>query len=251
MNEPRLPVRAVLVDLDDTLYPQAEMSEVAWRALAERGERLGLDHDALLGALQDEAAAGPARDGVIARALERVGGSSDHVDVLLDAFRAVEPDRLTPYPGAVEALALVRSRVPVALVTDGEVTGQQRKVAALGLTDAFDVIVYSDHGGRAHRKPHAWPFRTALGRLGVPPERAVMIGDRPDEDIAGAVDVGMRAIRVGTGGYAAHPDHLATWLRADTFVDAVRLLFPHLEPAAVSGGPRPSRRGRLPRPSPG
>ncbi len=39
------PVRGVLVDLDDTLYPQAEFLGLAWFAVAARGARLGLDRD--------------------------------------------------------------------------------------------------------------------------------------------------------------------------------------------------------------
>jgi FMN phosphatase YigB (HAD superfamily) len=54
----------------------------------------------------------------------------------------------------LRALALLRERVPAALVTDGSVTGQRRKPAALGLADAFDAVVFSDRAGRARREPH-------------------------------------------------------------------------------------------------
>jgi putative hydrolase of the HAD superfamily len=228
------PVRAVLVDLDDTLYPQSDVLDAAWRAVADRGARHGLDRPLLLAALVAEAAGGSARGGILDRALERVGGSTEHVPDLLAAFRDAVPDRLTPYPGVSEALADLRSRVPIALVTDGDVDGQQRKVAALGLDAAFDVLVFSDRFGRAHRKPDPLPFRAALQELarggpGVDAADAVMIGDRPDKDVAGAAGVGLRGVRVGTGEYADRPDHPATWFRADTFAEAVDLLLPHLK----------------------
>jgi putative hydrolase of the HAD superfamily len=218
------PVRAVLVDLDDTLYPQSAVLDAAWRAVADRGTRHGLDRTLLLAALRDDAARGSARGGILDRALEHVGGSVRHV-----------PDRLTPYPGVRRTLAALRRRVPIALVTDGDVDGQRRKVIALGLSAAFDVLVFSDRFGRAHRKPDPRPFREALRGLGVAAADAVMIGDRPDKDVAGAAGAGLRGIRVGTGEYAARPDHPATWLRADTFAAAVDLLLPHLarHPAAV------------------
>ncbi len=226
------PVRAVLVDLDDTLYPQAEYLDLAWHAVAARGGERGLDPVTLLAALRAEAAQGSARGGIIDRALERTGAPDTHVPALLRAFRALDPVRLAPYPGAVAALAALRRRVPVALVTDGEVTGQRRKLAALGLTGTFDVVVFSDLGGREHRKPHPRPFTLALDGLGVPPGHAVMVGDRPDKDVVGAAGVGMRAVRVGTGEYATRPDHPATWFRAATFADAVHALLPHLPAAA-------------------
>lgn len=222
------PVRAVLIDLDDTLYPQSDVLDAAWRAVAARGARRGLDEPALLAALQSVAAEGSARGGIIDRALEQVGGSVLDVPDLLAAFRDAVPTRLTPYPGVRRALTVLRSQVPIALVTDGEVGGQQRKLTALGLDTAFDVVIFSDRRGRPYRKPHPLPFQEALHTLGVVPAGAVMIGDRPDKDIAGAVGAGLRAVRVGTGEYAGRPDHPDTWLRAGTFAAAVDLLLPYL-----------------------
>ena len=49
-------------------------------------------------------------------------------------------------------------------------------------------------------KPSAHLFRVALGP--VAPEAAVMIGDNPDTDIAGARRLGMPSIHVGPGGQA-------------------------------------------------
>lgn len=222
------PIRAVLVDLDDTLYPQARFLELAWRAVADRGAALGLDRTPLLDALRDIAAQGSARGGIIDRALARVGAPTDLVPDLLAAFRGVDPERLEPYPGVVDALETLRERVPVAIVTDGDVTGQRRKVAALDVAHLVDAVVYSDSAGREYRKPHPRPFTDALWMLGVPSGSAVMIGDRPEKDVAGALGVGMRAVRVGTGEYAGSPDHPATWRRAATFADAVEGLLPLL-----------------------
>jgi putative hydrolase of the HAD superfamily len=223
-----LTVRGVLLDLDDTLYPQAEFLDLAWREVAAFGAGRGLDPDALLGALREECAAGSDRAGLIDRALARVGAPAAEADALVGAFRAVVPAGLTPYPGALRALAELRRRVPVGLVTDGEVAGQRAKLAALGLTDAFDVVVFSDLAGRALRKPHPAPFRRALAALGLPADRVVMIGDRPDEDVAGAGAAGLRAVRVTTGEYGHRPDAPGTWLRASCLASAVRALLPHL-----------------------
>ncbi len=234
------PVRAVLFDLDDTLYPQAEYLGLAWFAVAERGARLGLDRDRLLAALTTVAGRGSARGGIIDEAVRLVGADRVHgsaggraegwagtvVPELVAAFHAVRPSRLTPYPGVPEALRELRSRVPIAVVTDGAVAGQRAKLAALGLADAFDAVVLSDAWGRAFRKPHPLPFRTALRHLGVDAADAVMVGDRPDKDIAGAAALGMRTIRVRTGEYRNHPDHPDTWMRCRTATAALAALRP-------------------------
>jgi HAD superfamily hydrolase (TIGR01450 family) len=60
-------------------------------------------------------------------------------------------------------------------------------------------------------KPHALLYQIALDRLGVSPEHCLMIGDRPDTDIAGAATLGMKTALVRTGRFppgAAIPDDL-------------------------------------------
>jgi putative hydrolase of the HAD superfamily len=73
------PVRGVLVDLDDTLYPQAEFLGLAWFAVAERGARLGLDRDRLHAALAAAAAGDSARGGIIDEAVRRIRGDAELV----------------------------------------------------------------------------------------------------------------------------------------------------------------------------
>ena len=64
-------------------------------------------------------------------------------------------------------------------------------------------------------KPNPPMYEIAMHRLGVTPEQALMIGDRYDTDIAGALDLGMLAAAVLTGVNArevhenqARPPHL-------------------------------------------
>ena len=172
---------------------------------------------------------------IIDRALVSIGASELPIAAFLTAFRSTCPARLTPYPDVREALAELRRRAPVALISDGDVPGQQRKLAALGLTDAFDLVVFSDRWGRQFRKPHPRPFQAALHGLAIPAELAVMIGDRSEKDVAGALAANVRAIRVRTGEYSASPDHPATWLCVDTFVDAVTSVLPHLAAVRPAG----------------
>jgi ribonucleotide monophosphatase NagD (HAD superfamily) len=55
-------------------------------------------------------------------------------------------------------------------------------------------------------KPSADFFRLAVDAAGVPPDRAVMVGDDRSADIAGAHHAGIRAVLVRTGKSAdPHP----------------------------------------------
>jgi putative hydrolase of the HAD superfamily len=232
------PVRAVTVDLDDTLFPQAAFLDGAWRTVAAAGASVGVDRDRLLSELQRTCAEGSDRGRIIDRALDRLGAPSQLAPRLVAAFHAHAPGSLPCYPGAADALSRLRAVVPVACVTDGAPAVQRAKLRALGLVDAFDAVVISDELGRGMRKPHPAPFQRALSALGVAPEFAVHVGDRPDKDVAGANAAGMRAIRVCTGEYRralARPgaEPMAT---VPTVVAALELLICSLPAERVSAG---------------
>lgn len=64
-----------------------------------------------------------------------------------------------------------------------------------GVLDLVDGAVYSSE--IPYTKPHPEAFRAAMRAVGVSdPTRVVFVGDRPYDDIAGAKDVGMRAVLV-------------------------------------------------------
>jgi putative hydrolase of the HAD superfamily len=218
------PIEAVLFDLDDTLFPQSAWLDGAWARLAEVAEADGVPRAQFTDALAAVAAEGTDRGRIIDRALAAIGRADVAVDGLVDAFRSHAPASLPPYPGVPDALASLRARLPIALVTDGDPRIQNAKLDALGLDRAFDVVVLSDELGRERRKPHPAPFEAALRGLGVPAHGAVFVGDRPDKDVAGADAAGMRVIRVRTGEYRDAPHGITPWATVPDAVAAIDLL---------------------------
>ncbi len=61
-----------------------------------------------------------------------------------------------------------------------------------GLLELLDERAYTST--MSHSKPHKQAFLQVLSRLGVAPERAVMVGDRPIDDVWGAQQLGMRGV---------------------------------------------------------
>ena len=117
--------------------------------------------------------------------------------------RAVEAvDRtMIDYPpelieGAADAIRELARHFRLAVVSDtGFVTGraQDAILEKDGLRECFVATVYSMDVG--HAKPRPEPFLTALAALGADPADAIHIGDIERTDVAGALNVGMRAIR--------------------------------------------------------
>ncbi|RKR92535.1 putative hydrolase of the HAD superfamily [Micromonospora pisi] len=219
------PPLGVLVDLDDTLYPQAEFLAQTWDRVAAAGASLGLDRDALRSALGRESARGSDRGSLIDSALAAIGAAPALAPALVGAFRNFRPTTLTPYPGVAERLSRLARSVPLVVVTDGNPEQQRAKLAATGLGGALTGVVCTDEErGRAGRKPHPSGFRRGLSLLGCRTEDAVMVGDRPEKDIAGAVALGIRALRVRQGEYRDRPDPAEVWRSVQTTADALDVL---------------------------
>jgi FMN phosphatase YigB (HAD superfamily) len=83
-------------------------------------------------------------------------------------------------------------------VTNGMEEHQRAKLDAAGLTDLFDVVVSSSVAGAS--KPDPRIFHYALERVSGRAADAVMVGDNPTRDIAGAQQAGLRGVWVDRNG---------------------------------------------------
>ncbi|GIE36232.1 haloacid dehalogenase [Actinoplanes italicus] len=223
------PPLAVVIDLDDTLFPQSSHLYGAARAVGRAGAAAGLDQVRLSRAVRRQLISGSDRGRTIDRALIAYGIApdlaADLIPVLVAAFTTYRPRRLPRYPGALDALTAISARYPVACLTDGNPTIQRAKLAATGLSEAFTTIVITDElGGRTLRKPHPEGLRQAAETLGVHPTGLVVIGDRPGKDMAVAAALGARSIRVRTGEYADAPDEPAATATVPDLQAAATLL---------------------------
>ncbi|MEV0902029.1 HAD family hydrolase [Actinoplanes sp. NPDC049802] len=232
MNNSTLTARpplAVVIALDDTLYPQSAYLYGAARAVGRAGAAAGLEPVRLSRAVRRQVVTGSDKGGVIGRALAAYGiapgPAAGLVPALVAAFTAYRPRRLPRYPGALTALTAISARYPVACLTDGDPAIQRAKLAATGLANAFTTIVITDElGGRTLRKPHPEGLRQVAETLGVRPSDLVVIGDRPGKDMAVAVALGARSIRVRTGEYADAPDEPSATACAADLTAAAALL---------------------------
>ena len=125
-------------------------------------------------------------------------GDCEHV---ARACTAVD-DALIQYPpplldGADAAVRQIADRYRLGIISDtGFASGkaQDDLLRRDGLRSLFEVTVYSVDIG--HAKPRREPFAAALDALAIPPEDVIHIGDNERTDVRGALDMGMRAIRV-------------------------------------------------------
>jgi FMN phosphatase YigB (HAD superfamily) len=95
--------------------------------------------------------------------------------------------------GAFEVLeAFKKGGYRIGMIANGDSANVRRIIGATGLEDYFNVIVISEEVG--FEKPYQGIFEVALAKLGVKPEKAVMVGNKIDADILGANRAGMKSV---------------------------------------------------------
>jgi HAD superfamily hydrolase (TIGR01509 family) len=98
-----------------------------------------------------------------------------------------------PLPGIPETLRRLRAHgLALAVVANWDF-GLHEHLHKRRLRHWFDVVVTAAEVGA--KKPDPRPFREALHRLGVRPERAVHVGDLPAHDGEGATAAGIRFVQ--------------------------------------------------------
>ncbi len=187
--------RAVLFDLDDTLYPLDRFVVSGFAAVAAHLERSwGVARRVSLVTLL-RAFHSTARGRELQCCLAMNALSPSVLPDLLDVMRTHVPRLRLPRP-SLRTLTALRAGWRIGIVTNGCPAMQARKVAALGLAPLVDSVIYAHDLGRGVGKPDAAVFLEAAHRLRVPVERTVFVGDNPVTDLAGAAGVGMRTIHV-------------------------------------------------------
>ncbi len=207
-------IRAVLFDLGGTLVhfpPFAELAQAGFeRAYAQVASTPALNtierREFVSVLIEEEAKAwtrlgrSPSNDSlsaVIARALDNLGISprADLTGAIEDAFYEHVWSAPRPNVGARSTLrALQGAGMRLALISNTLWQGRQhaRQLERDGLLQYFEHCAFSS--SKAWAKPHPSIFLDTLGLLGISPAQAVFVGDRPPDDIKGALDAGMFTI---------------------------------------------------------
>lgn len=194
-------MNALAFDLDDTLYSERDYCRTCIANVARRAGAMFDVDPALLEA--DMLAGKNPYDGLTAGG--RLGGRLD-IDTFLDIYRSTVPSRLPLRDDArrmLEALRRHRPDVPLYIITDGRLHGQQAKIDALGLTEWFDPahIIVSEAIGFDKNTP--MPFVTAMMRaqqhLGW-----IYVGDNPAKDFRWPRRLGWTALMLADRGGNTH-----------------------------------------------
>lgn len=120
-----------------------------------------------------------------------------------------------PYPEARNVLSILSNQYKLGIIANQN-PGAASRLEQYGLRQYFDIIIASAEVGFS--KPDPQIFKLALKQANCSPEQAVMIGDRPDNDIFPAKNLGMHTIRIKQG-YATYQEPRSEEYIADVMVE--------------------------------
>jgi putative hydrolase of the HAD superfamily len=201
-------IRAVLFDLDGTLYHQTPMRVLMalefaalslaspfrarrrWRALSayrQAQEQLRKRPGSTCGPLSQ-----------VDMAAERTGMRPQQLTAIVDEWmlrRPIKYMRWCRAAGVLELLGFLAAKgIKVGVLSDYPA---ETKLAALGLSGCFSLVLCSTDPGVASLKPDPRGFRVACDRWQLDPREVLMVGDRIDVDAVGAAAAGMPCVIIG------------------------------------------------------
>lgn len=180
------PVLGVIFDLDDTLYSEKEYIRSGYKAVAKL-----LGNEAFAEELWEYFENGMPAIDVLLDKYDYV----EKKEECLNAYREQRPE-ITLYNGVSNLISeLIGKGIKVGIITDGRVSGQKKKIQALGLDQIVkDIIITDELGGTQFRKPCDIAFRIMQHKWGIPFEQIVYVGDNTLKDFQAPKQLGMQSV---------------------------------------------------------
>lgn len=189
-------MKAVIFDLDDTLYAERTYAFSGFAAVARKfAAQLG---DALTTTKAMERLFDTEHRPRVFNALLAECGipeSPELIRSMIDTYRQHRP-LISLYPDADAALDRLVADCALGIITDGPAVQQSAKIDALALRDRVDVVILTEELGPGCSKPSPAAFELMATTLEADHEDCVYVADNPAKDFVAPNALGWSTIRV-------------------------------------------------------
>ncbi len=204
-------IKAIIFDMDDTLYPEQQYIRSGYRAVAQRLSAFGVSSEVAFDLLWDIFSHDPQEkvfNAVLAKL--NITETPELISELITLYREHQPN-ISPSDGVAELLGYLSGKYTLGLISDGYMPGQQNKLDALGIGKFFTEVIFTETLGRKHWKPSSRAFELMAQKLGFAHSECVYIGDNQKKDFVGPNALGWQSICYRTpdqvhGHKPVHPD---------------------------------------------
>ena len=194
-TQPTQKIRAVVFDLDDTLFAERDYVLSGYRAVAKFLRENSGRAKNFENWLWERFLAGRSKNSFDAMNEHfNLGLDKAGICKLVEVYRNHMP-QIQAMPGMVQLLGLLRENYKLGLLSDGFLPAQQLKLQALGIERFFDEVVFTESLGRKFWKPSPSGFELLAKRLDVPHSACAYIADNVGKDFIAPNKLGWRTIR--------------------------------------------------------
>ena len=209
-------LKAVIFDLDNTLYSYDDAHAVAWRAVTDcAGRELGLSPERFAALHERASAELERRCGKCAAVhnrllryqvlLEQAGLPFARASGLAKLYWTTFIDAARAYPDAADTLRRLREMgLAIGIGTNMTADWQYEKLERMGLMPCVDFIVTSEEVSA--EKPDARFFTACAEKAGCTAGECLFVGDSLNGDVLGALGAGMPAAWLRLKGDAEPPE---------------------------------------------
>lgn len=190
-------IKAVIFDLDDTLYDcTGSLIEASRRRAAKALVESGLPSTEMeVYQMQKELASkhGPYHP-VFNEIVKKFRANRNLISIAYRAYNSSEVCGIKPFPDVIPTLKyLKKARYKIFLLTVGVYERQERKIQILGIKHYFNEIIIND---QEIGLPMEDCIRECLQRHKIKPQEAVMVGDRIRHELRAANSIGLITIQM-------------------------------------------------------
>ena len=203
--------KAILLDLDDTIIDDSVGVDDGWRVACEDADAavFGIEPAVLQASImsvRDWYWSDPSRHRagradlraagtwIVGEALRRLEVDRPELAPrIANRYRDVREEALSLFPGALDALARMKSLgLGLALLTNGAASAQRAKIERFGLAPFFEYVCIEGEFGCG--KPDRRVYVSALSALACDASDAWMAGDNLEWDVAAPMRLGIHGV---------------------------------------------------------
>ena len=200
-------IRSIILDMDDTLYPENQFRIGGYRAAADYlAPHVGKKRSEIISMCTDIFIRHGYRQ-VLSQVLDVLGAERDMLSSLIRVYRSHVPV-LRLYKDAERLLKSISRTCKWVVLTDGVPKIQYRKALKLGLYNSPGEILFARELGNGTGKPDVSMYPEIMKKLCSEPDEVLAIGDNPMKDLSGAHSVGIKTVLVDRYGMMMEKDKL-------------------------------------------
>lgn len=184
-------IKAIIFDLDDTLFPEVEFVQSGFKAVDKYLTGLNI-----FGFYENAwKLFNCGRRRTIFNEVLKILELNIPIDSLIEIYRNHKPN-ISLFEESIWVLNWAKQHYKLGMITDGYFNTQKNKVKALNIYNNFDFITFSDSFGREHWKPSETPYLNIMDISKLVGPNLIYIGDNVQKDFITAKKLGWYTVQI-------------------------------------------------------